>query len=115
MGGSRAAILSAWDRKNTVTLRFDRISGARIGLEQSSKVGAGRGCPHRPRRSLMRVHEIREVRNQPVMAACSQDEPTPPGNSIVLICHQPADRLVREPFEGADALGRGQVRERLPQ
>ncbi|WP_199201367.1 hypothetical protein [Mesorhizobium sp. 131-3-5] len=50
----------------------------------------------------MLLHEIREVRDQPIMAACSQDELTPPGNSIVLICRQPAGRLVREPFEAAD-------------
>ncbi|WP_246749869.1 hypothetical protein [Mesorhizobium caraganae] len=61
----------------------------------------------------MLVHEIREVRDQPTMAACSQNKPTPPGNRIVLICRQPADRLVREPFEAADTRGRGQVRERL--
>lgn len=43
-GGSQAAILSAQGRKNTVTLRSDpTVSGARIGVEQNRKVGAGRG------------------------------------------------------------------------
>lgn len=70
--------------------------GARIGFEQSGKIGIPRWRALRPRRTLVLLQEIREASDQCLVAACRQDHPTPMRDVSVLVGDQPDMRRDRE-------------------